>query len=128
MSDLSPAQPNPPEPSPEMMLAIEEQFERITASSSTSGPLETAVANAIDKDHLTKIIEQGAQRETNRHKEVSDARTGSITALLVAGALVIGLTWLTLSYGKPEVIVPIITAIVGAAGGYGWGKSSKAVE
>ena len=34
-----------------------------------------------------------------------------------------GLAWLTLAYGKSEIIAPIITAIIGGAGGFGWGKS-----
>ena len=124
MSEL--AQSNPPEPSPEVVHSIEEMMERVAASATTSSPLETAIANTLDKDHLTKIIDQHSQREANRHKETADERTNTTTVLLLLVLFVIALAWITLYYGKSEIVVPVFTALIGVAGGFGIGHRAGA--
>ncbi len=75
-------------------------------------------------------------RENNRHTESIERHknrpylaAGLIIFVLV---FVLLLTWIALAYGKSEIVIPVLTGIVGlvggAIGGYGYGRSQPPAE
>lgn len=121
MSELSPS--NSPQPVPPLEIALEEHMERVMAS--TASPMEEAMAREITGAHLDKMLDLAKQREENRHKTDESSGTRITTVALLIFLFVGGMSWLALAFGHSEIVVPVISAMVGLAGGFGLGRASK---
>ena len=83
-----------------------------------------ALTARLSDRQLSQVITQAAAEDLRKHEERMLLIRS--TMYLLAGSLVvvIVLCWLFLYYQKSELITPIITAILGAAGGFGVGRST----
>lgn len=104
-------------------IALEERMERFMAS--TGDPVANAMAREMTGDHITQVLDLAKEREVNRHREATQGGPFVLMCVVVLLLFVFALAWLTLSYGHSEIITPIITALVGALGGFGIGRSMK---
>lgn len=125
---------NPPSEAPQPRpgeIVLEQQFSQILA-----GPIDPAnatvfqaVAQKLTREHVGQLLELLAAREQNAHAEAIERhrnRPVLLAGLAIAFMLfVLLLAWLALSYGKSEIVLPVLTGVggvvAGALGGYGYG-------
>jgi len=89
------------------------------------GPVPHPFARKLTEHHITKIIdnvEKGDAREFDDRKEDRKMTLTLFFAILIP---VIGLIVFFTLTNRPEMMVPILSGLVGFGGGYGFGKSRK---
>lgn len=119
---------------PEMEMHFQHIAREIVSHfESDRNPAETAIVRAITTEHLTTILSIQGKDLDNKH-EYRMARLKHQPQMLI-GALLISLLTLViiiiafLIAGKSEqlmqILIPIITMIVGALGGFGYGRHTE---
>ncbi|MGL6096310.1 MAG: hypothetical protein ACRC7O_11005 [Fimbriiglobus sp.] len=138
MSDepLPPADQSPPTLPPPARVTEAEQvlarFVRERVGPAVS-PMDDAIARRMKAEHVTQMFEFLKLREANRHTEATDAARHRpvMSAVVVFAVLgfVFCFAWLSLAYGKSEMVLPVVTGVTGLAagaiGGYGYANSEK---
>ena len=133
--------PQPPGPQPASEPAAVAGAEAallhyFTSQAAAAGPLiDQAFARRVRPEHLAQLLDYFKLREQNRHKEVTGrVRTQpAVVVIVIVTVLVFTLLfgWLALGYGRPELVVPVLTGVGGLVGGaiggygYGFGRASK---
>lgn len=86
-----------------------------------SGPMPHPLLSKIDSEHIHKIIDFSDKDADREFKSSAYKRRYAFAALLLAALFVAFLLVYMTQIGKTEYVTPILTALVGAAGGYGIG-------
>lgn len=99
------------------------QFSRMFSMfmSSTSGPAPHPILSKINTEQVGKVIDYVETESIRDHKNRMSSRRWSFAALVIVLLFILSLAAGCLWKDKLEYIAPIITAIIGAAGGYGVG-------
>ena len=131
-SELPPDGENPSLPDE---VQIEHQLTRFMQAASVPAvsPVERAVARKLTPEHITQLLDYKRKQEENRHSEQLEANkfVPTLCAVVIGLTLlfVLGLAWLAMAYGKSEVLIPVLSGMVGLAGaawgGYGLGRAKK---
>jgi len=72
----------------------------------------------LDGQHISTILQNADKSDSRDHLS---KRIG----LCAAGILLFAMCWLFLFYGKSEHLDAVIAGVIGLAGGYGIGRSTK---
>ena len=117
----------PEDAPPEVRRILERSYESITMMSGMMGPRESAVEKQVRPEHIPQFIGLKEKEAELAHKDSKSNRYFQLAIVLVIAVLV-GLV-LFLYRDQPEmvqkIIIPAITFIAGAGGGYGLGKSKR---
>ena len=117
---------------PEVIEKVPEEFRHIVRQSLSEfrmsiGPPESPIAKHITGEHITKQQENEAKAMDYENKD--RARKHWLTVLialaLVALAVVVLFLFRDDTQTIREILVPVITGLAGAIGGYGYGKLKR---
>ena len=140
--ESSPPLPTPVDPkSPNDVISLsgseaailEERITQVLTANigPVESPMQEAVAKKLTGGHIEKFLELMSLREKNRHTESIERHknrpylaAGLIIFVLV---FVLLLTWIALAYGKSEIVIPVLTGIVGLVSGAIWGVWIRAI-
>ena len=102
------------------------QIQRIFSSmvvSGYSGPMQNPLARKLNEGHITKIIDNTEKEDQRLFQNAREERKVGLTVFFGILIPVVGLlVFFTLS-NKIEVLIPMLSALVGFGGGYGIGRT-----
>ena len=82
------------------------------------GPPPNAFIEKLQPGHITTIIEQSGKDSRQEHWRSLIYFIGGVVGFLILCGLFLG-------FGKEALLMPILTAFVGFAGGFGIGRATK---
>jgi hypothetical protein len=105
---------------------MQELLKRIDAGSTQQsfgfqlamGPQPNAFVEKLKPEHMASVIKQIGEDSGREHTRHIVYFAGGVLGFLVLCGLFLG-------FGKESLLMPILTAFVGFAGGFGIGRSSK---
>lgn len=97
------------------------QVSRMISMFMSSGPAPHPLISKMNTEQVGKVIEYVETESIRDHKNRMSSRRWSFAALVIVLLFILSLAAGCLWKDKLEYIAPIITAIIGAAGGYGVG-------
>jgi hypothetical protein len=101
----------------------QEKFEQLIETFG-QGVNHDAFAAKLSPEHVTTLLRHAESQDKRRHERYKSLRVQRAGLALAGMGCVVFLCWLFLAYSHSELLTPIITLIIGAAGGYGAGRQS----
>lgn len=99
--------------------------ERVIAMMQVSGPMPDPLVQKIDGEHLHKIIDSTDRDSQRRYDSQASQRRYSFAAFVIISAFVVFVIIYFTAIQKYEFLAPILSALVGFAAGFGFGRSRR---
>jgi len=134
-TDLAPQQgngPTKPTQKPEVKELLDalpeperERIEQFFAMAQTHGPLHNPIIDKLTPEHITKVID-GVDTARGQHfVDRKEGRRHDLHTLMVVLIFVLALCGIFLFAKQPEYLDKVIAAVLGFAGGYGFGRTKQ---
>ena len=120
--------PIPPEILDKIPTEAREEIEKFISIAATSryvGPMPHPLTSKITEEHVTKIIDNVEKDDQRSFEERKGVRNTTLTIFILILVFIAGFLIFFTLRGQTEILIPLLTAVVGAGGGYGIGRSTK---
>ena len=114
-----------PEEVIEKLPSPAKEFVRQQMSMVMSGPAPHPLMSKIESEHITKIIDSTEKESQRAFQDSQSSRKWNFAWLVFIGLFIFSVFCLFIFADKAEYIVPIGTAMLGFAGGFGIGHYKR---